>query len=152
VKSKISGNFKSIAKAQARDKQSRAENDESPSPTKSPTKSSPMKNAMSFISNKISDKDFSGAIQGNNEAGSPRKFSANSPTKSPTRLNESTKRIQIIQQQIEAQERETANLRRELEIAREKAMSSCKKEDFSSKTFSTTNLAFKLLDDTVTRM
>jgi len=55
VKSKISGNFKSIAKAQARDKQSRAENDESPSPTKSPTKSSPMKNAMSYISNKMSD-------------------------------------------------------------------------------------------------
>ena len=113
-----------------------------------------MKSAMSFITSKMSDKDFSLAIQGlgNKEAGSPTKFSSKSPTKSPIRLNESSKRIQMIQQQIEAQERETANLRRELELAREKVMSESKKEDSPTKTFSTTNLAFKLLDDTVTRM
>lgn len=58
----------------------------------------------------------------------------------------------MIQQQIETQERETANLRKELELAREKAMGSSRKENSPIEKFSTTNLAFKLLDDTVTRM
>lgn len=124
VKSKIAGNHKSIGKAQ---KRAKCEHEES----LSPSKSSPMKTAMSFIYSNKSERDINSPWP----AGSPGKKSAGG--KSPLKGNaESLARINKIQELIDAQEKETANLRRELDIAREIALSErSKKADSPIKSF-----------------
>lgn len=82
---------------------------------------------------------------------SPSKGSA-SPNKSPRKkISEiASTKIQSLSEQIEAHERETANLRKELAIAREKALTTNLNKDSYTKTMS--NLGFKVLEDTVQRL